>query len=423
MDRLHNNNLESSMLKSLFVSFAATMLMVLAGTAVAADKAPIRIALIDPLSGPMAAVGQPALAQLQFDAARLNKEGGINGHKIEVVGLDNKINPQESLVQLQKAIDDGIHYITQGNGSSVGSALLAAVNKHNQRNPNDRVLYFNYAAVDPAFTNERCSFWHFRFDANSDMKMNAMTDWIAKNKNIHKIFLIDQDYSFGHAVSEAAQKMLKQKRPDIEIVGNVFHPLAKVKDFTPYITKIKASGADAVITGNWGQDITLLVKAAADYGLDIPILSYYGNSPGTVTQLGEKGVDRLYLVAELSGDYSTPELGQRETDMYKEKGWDFGYLRITDMMEMWKQAAEKANSIDPTKVAFALEGLKYDSLTGPVEMRAQDHQILLPYYISVLKNNVKYGLEGTTFGFHGLHKLSAEQMAMPSTCKMQRPKQ
>src|SRR5699024_6079564 len=220
-------------------------------------------AVIDPLSGSMASIGQPFVAELQFDAKRINKAGGINGHKVEIIGLDNKVNPQQSLVQLQKAIDDGIHYIAQGAGSSVASALLNAVNKHNQRNPDDRVVYLNYAAVDPAFTNERCSFWHFRFDANADMKMKLLTDWIAKQKDIHKIFLLDQDYSFGHAVAEAARKMLKEKRPDIEIVGNVFVPLGKVKDFSPYVSQIKTSDADAVITGNWGQDFTLLIKAAS----------------------------------------------------------------------------------------------------------------------------------------------------------------
>ena len=58
--------------------------------------------------------------------------------------------------------------------------------------------------------------------------------------------------------------MLAAKRPDIEIVGDELHPLFKVSDFSPYIAKIKASGADTVITGNWGPDFALLLKAAAE---------------------------------------------------------------------------------------------------------------------------------------------------------------
>tara|TARA_R110001606_G_scaffold8833_2_gene38779 strand:+ start:344 stop:1696 length:1353 start_codon:yes stop_codon:yes gene_type:complete len=420
-DRHDNNNVESIMLKTLFNSLAASV-VVLASVASAAEPAPVRMALIDPLNGPMAMVGQPALAQLKFTAERLNQEGGMAGHKIEIIGLDNKINPQESLVQLQKAIDDGVRFIIQGNGSSVGSALLNGINKHNQRNPEDRVLYLNYAAVDPAFTNERCSFWHFRFDAHSDMKMNLMTDWIASHKEFKKVFLINQDYSFGHAVADGAIKMLKEKRPDIEIVGNVFHPLGKVKDFSPYISKIRAADADVVITGNWGQDINLLIKAAADYGVDVPFLTYYGSTPGTITQVGKKGVDRVYLMSELHGDFTDPVLAEREVALYKQTGWDY-YPRVAGMLEMVKLAGDKANSIEPFKVAMALEGLSFEGPGGKTTMRAEDHQIQMPMYMSVLKDGMKYGAEGTDFNFHEVAGYKAEETTLPAECRMRRPKQ
>ncbi|MEQ9507815.1 MAG: branched-chain amino acid ABC transporter substrate-binding protein, partial [Alloalcanivorax xenomutans] len=321
------------MLKSVRTLVTASLL--LAGTAASAAET-VKLALIDPLTGPMAAAGQPAFEHLKLEAERINANGGLNGAKLEIVGLDNKVNPQESLVQLQKAINDGIQLVTQGNGSSVASALITSVEKHNRRNPGKEVLYLNYAAVDPAFTNERCSYWHFRFDANADMKMNALTNYIASNKDIHKVYLINQDYSFGHAVSKSAQEMLKQKRPDIEIVGNDFHPLAKVKDFTPYVSKIQASGADAVISGNWGQDITLLVKAAAEFGLKAPFYTYYGASSGVVTQLGDKGVDRIYQINEYYGDFEDPEMAKKQVEMYEKTGWDFYYLRLSTMLDMLK---------------------------------------------------------------------------------------
>jgi branched-chain amino acid transport system substrate-binding protein len=333
------------------------------------------------------------------------------------------VNPQESLVQLQKAIDDGIRYVTQGMGSSVGSAILAAVNKHNARNPGDEVLYLNMAAVDPAFTNERCSFWHFRFDAHVDMKMNAMTSWIEGRDDIKKVYLINQDYSFGRAVAEAATKMLKEKRPDIEIVGQDFHPLAKVKDFTPYVSKIQSSGADAVITGNWGQDITLLVKAAADYGLDMPFLTYYGAMAGVVTQVGEAGVDRIYQVNEYYGDFDKPEMAEQQVAMYEETGWDYYWLRLTTMLDMIDKAAEKAGSTDPVKVAFAMEDMTLETTTGEVLMRKSDHQMQLPLFISVLKDDMEYGAEGTDFNFHKIAEISREDVSLPTTCKMRRPKQ
>ncbi|KAF0806167.1 Leu/Ile/Val-binding protein-like protein [Alcanivorax xiamenensis] len=406
------------MLKSVRTLVTASLL--LAGTAVSAAET-VKLALIDPLTGPMAAAGQPAFEHLKLEAERINANGGLNGAKLEIVGLDNKVNPQESLVQLQKAINDGIQLVTQGNGSSVASALITSVEKHNRRNPGEEVLYLNYAAVDPAFTNDRCSYWHFRFDANADMKMNALTNYIASNKDIHKVYLINQDYSFGHAVSKSAQEMLKQKRPDIEIVGNDFHPLAKVKDFTPYVSKIQASGADAVISGNWGQDITLLVKAAAEFGLKAPFYTYYGASSGVVTQLGDKGVDRIYQINEYYGDFEDPEMAQRQVEMYEKTGWDFYYLRLSTMLDMLKAAADKAGSTDPKDLAKALEGLSIETPTGEVTMRAEDHQIQLPMFISVMQDGMKYGAEGTDYNFHKVAEIAREDVTLPTTCRMRRP--
>ncbi|AFT69888.1 ABC transporter, periplasmic branched chain amino acid binding protein [Alloalcanivorax dieselolei B5] len=397
-----------------------TASLLLAGSAVSAAET-VKLALIDPLTGPMAAAGQPAFEHLKLEAERINANGGLNGAKLEIVGLDNKVNPQESLVQLQKAINDGVQLVTQGNGSSVASALITSVEKHNRRNPGKEVLYLNYAAVDPAFTNERCSYWHFRFDANADMKMNALTNYIANNEDIHKVYLINQDYSFGHAVSKSAQEMLKQKRPDIEIVGNDFHPLAKVKDFTPYVSKIQASGADAVISGNWGQDITLLVKAAAEFGLKAPFYTYYGASSGVVTQLGDKGVDRIYQINEYYGDFEDPEMAKRQVEMYEKTNWDFYYLRLSTMLDMLKAAADKAGSTDPKDLAKALEGLSIETPTGEVTMRAEDHQIQLPMFISVMKDGMKYGAEGTDYNFHKVAEIARDDVTLPTTCRMRRP--
>lgn len=241
---------------------AAVALPMLGGAAMAQET--VKIGYIDPLSGGGASVGEIGLKTFQFLADEVNAKGGILGKKVEIVPLDNKTNPQESLIQAQKAIDSGVRYITQGNGSAVAGALTDFITKYNERNPGKEVMYFNYAAVDPVLTNEKCSFSHFRWDANSDIKMEALTNYMKGVPAIKKIYLINQDYSFGESVRTTARAMLKTKRPDIEIVGDEKHPLLKVTDFAPYIAKIKASGADSVITGNWGQDFALLLKAAAD---------------------------------------------------------------------------------------------------------------------------------------------------------------
>ncbi|MGI9357463.1 MAG: ABC transporter substrate-binding protein, partial [Rhizobiaceae bacterium] len=193
--------------------FAAAVAVAASTASFAADN--IKIAFIDPLSGPFAATGKQGLAQYEFAAEELvNKSGGVlGGSKFEIVAFDNKISPKESLIQLKVAIDQGIRFIAQGNSSGVANALTDAIAKHNKRNPDKQVLFLNYSAVDPALTNDKCNFWHFRFDANADIKMDALTDVIAKDDGIKKVYLIGQDYSFGKAVAAAAERMLKDKRP------------------------------------------------------------------------------------------------------------------------------------------------------------------------------------------------------------------
>lgn len=392
----------------------------LAGPAVA----DVKVAFIDPLSGGAASTGILAQKTHQFYIDAINAAGGLNGEKLELLSYDNKVNPQESLIQLKRALDEGARYVVQGNGSGVALALTDAVQKHNERNPGKEVLFLNYAAVDPALTNEKCTFWHFRFDADADMKMAAMTDVIARDKKIQKVYLINQDYSFGKAVAAAANKMLAEKRPDIKVVGDELHPLQKVNDFSPYVAKIKAAGADTVITGNWSNDMVLLIKAGKDAGLKVEWDTYYGGSPGAVTAIGEAGVDTLKQVSEWHRN-ATPELDASVAAFAKRfpgKENEYAYWRAKTMWEMFAAAAKKAQSNDPVKVARALEGMKMATPLGEVEMRADNHQILQPLYVSTLAKGVKYDSEDTGFGWKTDAKVDGKTTALPTTCKMDRPK-
>ena len=386
--------------------------------------ADVKIALIDPLSGGAATTGILAQKTHQFYIDAINAAGGINGEKIELLSFDNKVNAQESLIQLKKALDEGARYVVQGNGSAVALAITDAVQKYNERNPGKEVVYLNYAAVDPALTNDKCSFWHFRFDADADMKMAAMTDVIAKDPKVKKVYLINQDYSFGKAVATAANGMLSEKRPDIKIVGDELHPLQKVQDFSPYVAKIKASGADTVITGNWSNDMVLLVKAGKDAGLKVDWETFYGGSPGTVTAIGEAGVGTLKQVTEWHKN-ATPELDATVAAFAKKypgKENEFSYYRAKTMWEMFAAAAKKAGSNDPVKVAKALEGMKMQTPLGDVEMRADNHQVLQPLYVSTLSKGTKYDVEDSGLGWKTDATVEGKSTRLPTTCKMERPK-
>ncbi|HXZ51148.1 MAG TPA: branched-chain amino acid ABC transporter substrate-binding protein [Burkholderiales bacterium] len=400
--------------------------------AIGAQAQTIKIGYIDPLSGPFANTGAQGLAEFQFYADWLNKHGGVLGKKLEIVPFDNKVSPQESLNQLKRVEDEGIRYITQGNSSAVALALSDAVTKYNARNPGKEILYLNYAAVDPALTNEKCSFWHFRFDASADMKMEALTAVIAKNKNVHKVYLINQDYSFGHAVADAAVEMLKRKRPDVQIVGNEFHPLGKVKDFAPYVAKIKAAGADSVITGNWGNDMSLLVKAGKEAGLDVDWYTYYAGGLGTPTAMGEAAAGHVKIVAEYHSNVANNKVAAWDAAYRKQapKGNpDFYYLRGKIMFDMLVAAMKRAGSDDPKKVAYALEGMKMQGDLGELEMRKVDHQLIQPLYVFTLQKmaskggpkEAKIDMEGSGLAPVTDARVEPYVTATPTSCQMQRP--
>jgi branched-chain amino acid transport system substrate-binding protein len=386
----------------------------------------VKIGYIDPLSGGGASVGEGGLKTFQYLADELNAKGGILGHKVEIIPLDNKTNPQESLVQAQKAIDAGAHYITQGNGSSVGAALEDFVTKNNGRNPGKEVLYFNYAAVDPSMTNDKCSYWHFRWDASSDIKMEALTNYMKDTPAIKKVYLINQDYSFGQSVRTDARKMLTAKRPDVEIVGDELHPLLKVTDFSPYIAKIKASGADSVVTGNWGQDFALLLKAAADAGLKVNWYTYYAGGAGGPTAIKQTGLDgQVFQITEGFANSGNQAAMEFEKAFRAKTGLSLWYPRAVNEMRMFKAAAEKANSVDPVKVAAALEDLQFEVLDGGNGiMRKDDHQFFQPIYISSfgkLAANEPFDEENTGWGWHLVSKIDTPQAMVSTTCKMKRP--
>lgn len=407
---------------------AATALTLLM-TASAAYAENVKIAYIDPLSGPFAATGTNGLHQYEFAAEKLvNEEGGVlGGMNFEIVAFDNKISPKESLIQLQVAIDQGIRYIVQGNSSGVANALTDAIDKHNRRNPDNRVLFLNYSAVDPALTNDKCNFWHFRFDAHADIKMDALTDVIAENADIKKVYIIGQDYSFGKAVAAAAVSYIGEKRPDIEIVGNELHPIGKVKDFTPYARKIMASEADAVITGNWGADMLGLGKSIIENGFDGPIYTYYAAADGITAAFGESGKGTLKLVAEGGDNPPDKEKAQEYIRAFKEKYPDgnLSQSRITNVVEMLAQAINEAGTADDVvAVANKLEGMKFsDGLwSGELYMRPQDHQLIQDVHIYEHTDvEAPFDYDNSGYGLKIEDTITNASADIDTSCDMKRP--
>jgi branched-chain amino acid transport system substrate-binding protein len=410
-------------MKLAFKIAAVALMMAGAASALAQKGETVKIAMIEGLSGPFANVGQNQLKSWQFVAEHLNAEENPAGVKFEIVGMDSKSSPQEALNLLKSASDQGFRYITQGNGSNVGVPLEDAVGKFNDRNPGKEIIYLNYAAVDPVMTNDKCNYWHFRLDADTSMKMEALTSFMKDQPQVKKIYLINQNYSHGQQVAKYFKEGITRKRPDAQIVGEDLHPLGQVKDFAPYVAKIKESGADTIVTGNWGQDLTLLIKALNDSGLKIPVYAYYPQVSGTPTALAAGGDLQVYQIAYAHANY-TGRIGELAREFKKTFNDDLYTLSVYDGLVMMSTAMAKAKSTDPVKVAAAMEGLHFKGFNTDSMMRKSDHQLQQGLWISKwqkvdAKND--YSVENTGYTFAPVKFLEPYIASTPTSCQMKRP--
>ena len=406
------------------VKFVAVCAAVVCASAAYAQKGEtVKIAFIDPLSGPFANVGQNQLKSWQFVSERFSGTKNPAGVKFEVTGFDNKGSPQESLNSLKAAIDQGFRFITQGNGSGAALALSDAVSKHNERNPGKEVVFLNYAAVDPALTNEKCDYWHFRLDADTTMKMEALTAFMKDQPKVKNVYLLNQNYSHGQQVARYFKENIARKRPDVKIVGEDLHPIGQVKDFAPYVAKIKQSGADSIVTGNWGADLTLLVKAMNDAGLKVPMYTYYAGVTGTPTALAAGGDSEVYVVAYGHSNH-TGDLGAMGAEFKKKFNDDYYTFATLNGINLMGAAIAKAKSTNPVKVAAALEGLSVPSFAGEVQMRKGDHQLQQSMYITKwqkVDSKNAYSVENTGYTFVPIKQLEPYVSSTPTSCQMKRP--
>lgn len=403
---------------------------------------PIRLAMIEGLSGPFANTGEAVFRNLFWAIERVNARGGVKlpggPRLLALERFDSKGQNEEALSALRAAIDQGIQVVFQGNSSATAAALIDAINKHNERDPARRVLFLNYSAVDPILTNEKCSFWHFRFDAHADMRMTALMSVIKEDKALQSIYLIGQDYSFGQAVLREAKKQLGEQRPDVRIVGEELHPMARVKDFLPYAAKIKASGAQAVLTGNWGNDLTLLVKAAKEVGFEGSFYTFYGNALGAPAAIGDAGVGKVVAVADWFPNVQGAESSafyQSFRQRFPKPADDYVHLRMQLMVEALAQSMEKAGArlaltgskgmLDAVALGQALEAAQVSMAGQSGRMRAADHQFQQPLVVAVMDKQgqpgVQFDVEGSGYGFRTLRMVTAARAEQPHTCQMQRP--
>ena len=190
------------------------------------------------------------------------------------------------------------------------------------------------------------------------MKVAALATQIGRDEGVSKLYMLNQNYAYGQAFQAAAQKFLGERAPNVELVGDeLIVPFGKVLDFTPYIAKIKASGADTVLTGNWGPDLVRFVKAAAAAGLQTPFYTIYAGLPSSIAGFG--GMWTLAKVGEL---------------MYGREALGMGDVKLMGAIGAWQ-------GLHPTLLLTVFLGAAIGSVFGIAHMvrHGRDKQAKLPF--------------------------------------------
>ncbi|MGE3915606.1 MAG: ABC transporter substrate-binding protein [Hyphomicrobiaceae bacterium] len=403
----------------------------LAGTALAtvqvAQAEPVKIALIETLSGGQAVTGKLFQSAVKYGLAKVNAEKAWPDG-VQLLEYDNQGGPSEASDKVKAAINDGAHIIIQGASSAIGGQITGDVQKHNARNPGKEVMYVNVGAEAMEFTGAKCHFYHFRWNGNAEIRLKAMLDAM-KSAGVlgTKVYVIGQNYSWGHDVQKLTNAYASKY--GYTIVGDVIHDVNKITDFAPYVAKIKEANPDTVVTGNWSNDLLLLMKAAGDSGLKARFAAYWLDQPGNIANAGETAVGHYgeaSFFADANGDKSAAfaEDFKTKTGQYPINVQGHTVHGMWGIGEALKALKAKAgDKLSVKALAFAMEKVSVETSVGTVKMRADDHQALLPLAVAIVSKDAKFKADNTDKGFKTIKLLSGDEASAPvqPTCKMQRP--
>ncbi len=403
------------------------LLTSLVAIAAGAQAAPLKIGLIETLSGPQASTGLMFRAAARYAVERINQSGGWNGEPIQLLEYDNQGGPSEAADKLKSAIADGAQFVVQGASSAVSGQLTEDVRKHNVRNPGKEIVFVNVGGEALELTGEKCHAHHFRFNANAQVRVKALVTAMKETNALGaRVYSINQNYSWGQDVERAVVDNAAVGR--YQVVEKALHDVNKIQDFSPYVAKIGVANATTVLTGNWSNDLLLLMKATKAAGLKARFGTAFLDQPGNLSNAGEVALGH-YVAHLFNADANGKDSEQFAAD-YKAKTGHmpvfiegqtvFGLLMVADVLKSVKAQDGRLNVNALVKV---LENAKFKSPMGESRMRAADHQLLMPVAVSMVTKDARYKADDTDMGFKTVKLFTADEAATPvqSVCQMQRP--
>jgi len=399
---------------------AASLLFSLAS---AAQAEPLSIALNEALSGANNATGHPYLTAVRYALDKFNNAGGLNGEKVVLKIYDNSGNPANAAAKAKQSIAEGVRVIVQGSSSAVAAAIEDVVNEYNAANPGKEVIFFSSGATAMSITGEKCGFYNFRYMPTAPILVAALVKAMKDDNALGKrVYAINQNYSWGQDMDAA----IKASAADggYQVVDSVLHEVNRIQDFSPFVAKIDAAKVDTVITGNWSNDLLLMMKAVGDANVKVRFGTIFLDQDGNISNAGPLAIGNYvahpYNAALTDGAFAKDyEKVTSRFPVYVEPPT----VRTMELLLKGLSAANLKGGFDATKVVLALEGTTLETDLGPTTIRKEDHQVFAPVVVSRAEKGAKYPVDGTDIGFKPIKAFPAGQFSYPvqASCHMKRP--
>ncbi|HEV7434993.1 MAG TPA: branched-chain amino acid ABC transporter substrate-binding protein [Pseudorhizobium sp.] len=408
-------------MRSLVMS-AVSAAAALSATALHAE--PLKIGIIESLSGAQTSTGRLYANAVKYGVDRINEAGGFNGEPVVVTEYDNAGGSPEAADKFRQAVADGVDIIFQGASSAIAGQLTEDVRKHNIRNPGKEVIFINLGGEAMELTGDKCQFYHFRYTTTAPMRVNALVSAMKESGDLgDKVYSINQNYSWGQDMQAAVEAAAADG--GYTVVDEVLHDVNKIQDFAPFVARIRSAGPDTVFTGNWSNDLLLLMKAAGDAGLDVTFATAFLDQPGNIANAGKTALGHY-----IANNYDNAATDGEFAESYKAATGHYPIFvegHTAFAVGALQQALETVDfgggDIDTTKIALALEDTTYESPIGPISVRKEDHQTIRPVVVSKVVERPKYPADGTNMGFETVKVIAGDQAINPvqDSCKMERP--